>query len=233
MEGLRPRLEIVLRRWGMDYKYSSLGSPVWTPFEDSEYSEEKGESICSRRPENRRFEVLGDREIAKGEIVVHTCQQNKFYRGSTPWGELEIRKAGLTTHEVLTGSATVGTLREGLSGAIATVAFPLGQEMRFKGRMLWYSNMMAQTESGSVSIIGERGQRSNPGPDQHRNLSRKAYKSLTDQQKKEVVETDQYNQWRISLQGLLPARDEDILGVLSMGICRNILCAEYIARTVG
>jgi len=217
----------------MDFKYSSLGSPAWTPFEDSEYDKERGVQLCSKRPRNRRFEVLNEQLETHGEIVIHTCHQNEFYNGSTPWGELEIKRVGLTNYEVFRRSIAIGAIKERLSGMKAIVSFQPGQELLFKGRMLWYSHIRAQTESGAVSIKGESGRRTNPGPNQQASMSRKDYRSLTESQKKELIETDLYAQWRISLYGLLPARDDDILGVLAMGICRSVLYAEYVAKTIG
>ena len=211
----------------MSYKYSSIGGGIWTPFEDSEFSSEHGETICSKRPENRRFEFLTGKESAIGSIVVHTCHPNRSYRASTPWGELEIRKSGLTRYDVLQGSILIGTVKERLSGRTAFVSFPMGQELRFRGPLLGYSKMKAETEAGNVSIVAESGLRPNPGPNRNISVKSKEFRMLPEEEKKAVVETDHYMQWRISLSGLLPVRDDDILKVLALNLCRSKLYLEY------
>jgi len=223
-----PRLELVLLRWLMDYRYSSIVGRKWTPFEDMGFNNQQGDMICSKRPENRRFEVT-ERGTVIGSIVVHTCKLNEFYHASTPWGELEIRRSGLARYEVSQGPNLIGTVKERLSGRTAVVSFPLGQELRFKGSMLGFSNMEAETEAGRVSIAVESGHRPNPGPSQHKDLKRKDYALLAENDKTAIVETDQWVQWRIALFGSLPARDDDILKALAMDLCRNRLYSEYVA----
>ena len=228
MERSLPRLERILRRWAMGYKYPSISQPKWYPFEDSEFSSEQGDTICSKRPENRRFEFMSERESTVGPIVIHTCHPNRFYRASTPWGELEIRKSGLTRYEVLQGSILIGTVKERLTGRTAVVSFPMGQELRFKGSMLGYSKMKAETDAGSVSIIAESGRRPKPGPNQNIRLKTKEFAVLPEEEKKAVIESDHYEQWRFSLSGSLPARDDDILKVLALNLCRSKLYWEYV-----
>jgi len=226
VESSRPRLERILRRWIMSYKYANIGVGTWTPFEDSKFSSELGETVCSKRPENRRFEFMSDKGSAVGSIVIHTCHPNRYYRASTPWGELEVRKSGLTRYDVLQGSILIGTVKEKLTGRTAVVSFPFDREIRFKGWM--YSKMQAETETGSVSIVVESGLRSNPGPNQSMRLKSKEFRMLPEEEKKTIVETDHYVQWRISLSGSLHARDDEILRVLALNLCRNRLYSEYV-----
>lgn len=221
------RLELVIRRWTMSFKYASLQSPIWTPFEDSE-SQSLWQLNCWKRPENRKFEVISEKGAPVGSIVIHTCHPNKSYRASTPWGELEIRKSGLTKYDVLQGSILIGTVKEKLPGRRAIVSFPMSDELRFKGSKLWYSKMNAETEAGSVSIVAESGHRPNLGPKQKTGLKSKDFGMLPEEEKKAVVETDHYMQWRISLSGLLPVRDDDILKVLALNLCRSKLYLEYV-----
>jgi hypothetical protein len=211
----------------MGYKYYSISLGMWTPFEDSEFSNELGETICSKRPGNRRFELMSDKGSAVGSIVIHTCHPNKWYRASTPWGELEVRKSGLTRYDILQGSILIGTVKEKLTGRTVVVSFPMDREIRFKGRGLGYSRMLAETETGSVSVVAESGLRSNPGPNQSIRLKSKDFRMLPEEEKKAVVETDRYVQWRISLSGSLPVRDDEILKVLALNLCRNRLYLEY------
>lgn len=164
-----------------------------------------------------------------GAVVIHTCQPNNLYRASTPWGELEIRKSGLTRYEVLQGSILIGTVKERLTRRTAVVSFPTGQELRLKGSMLGYSKMKAETDAGSVSIVAESGLRPNPRPNQMIRLKKKEFDMLPEEEKKAIVEYDPYVQWRVSLSGFLPARDDDILKVLSLNLCRSRLYSEYAA----
>jgi hypothetical protein len=211
----------------MRFKYSGFQNPLWTPFEDSE-SQSWRQLNCWKRPENRRFEVTSEKGTTVGSVVIHTCRPNTFYRAATPWGELEIRRSGFARYEVLQGPNLIGAVKERLTGRTAIVSFPMGQELRFKGSMLWYSKMKAETEAGSVSIDAESGLRPNPGPNQSIRLKTKEFKMLPEEEKKVVVETDRYVQWRISLSGSLPARDDDILKVLALNLCRSKLYSEYV-----
>jgi hypothetical protein len=212
----------------MGYKYSSISQTRWTPFEDSE-SQSFWQLNCWRRPENRRFEVISEKGTTLGAVVIHTCQPNGLYRASTPWGDLEIRKSGFARYEVLQGSNLVGAVKERLPGRTAIVSFRMGQELRLKGSRLWSSNMKAETETGSVSIAPETRRGPNPRPNQSIRLKMKEFDMLPEEEKKAVVENDPYVQWRISLSGFLPARDDDILKVLALNLCRSRLYSEYAA----
>jgi len=228
VESSLPRIERILRRWTMGYKYSSFNQTRWTPFEDSE-SQSLWQLNCWKRPENRRFEVISEKGTASGAVVIHTCQPNRLYRASTPWGDLEIRKSGFARYEVLQGSNLLGSVKEKLPGRTAIVYFPTGQDLHLKGSRLWNSKMKAETEAGSVSIVPESGLGPNPRPNQNIRLKKKEFDMLPEEEKKAVVENDPYVQWRISLSGFLPARDDDILKVLALNLCRSRLYSEYAA----
>ena len=211
----------------MSFKYSGFHNPLWTPFEDSE-SQSWRQLNCWKRPENRRFEVISEKGTTVGSVVIHTCRPNKFYRAATPWGDLEIRRSGFARYEVFQGPNPVGAVKERLTGRTAIVSYPMGQELRFKGSLLGYSKVKAEAEAGSVTIILESGHRQNPGPNQNVSLKTKDFNMLPEEEKRSVVETDRYVQWRISLSGFLPARDDDILKVLAMNLCRSRLYSEYV-----
>lgn len=221
-----PRVELVVKRWVTGYKYKSV-SGSWNPFEDSESSSVLRLS-CSKRPENRRFEVISERKAPAGSIIVHTCRPNTSYQATTPWGELEIRKSALTSYDVSRAGIRIGTVKEKLGGR-AVISFPLGDELNFKGSMLWYGHMEATTDIGIVAVKFENGERSGPNPNQRISLSREDYSLLPEKDRKAVVEGDFYVQWRISLFGSVPARDDDILGILALNICRSCLYQEYAA----
>ena len=210
----------------MGFKYKSFNTPLWSPFEDSESS-----SVlrldCSKRPENRRFELISERKAPSGSIVVHTCRPNSYYLATTPWGELEIRKSGLTSYDVSRAGTRIGTVREKISGTRAVIAFPLGEEIQFRGSMLWYGHMEASTDIGKAAVKFESGQRTGPGQNQRVSISREEYNALPEEEKRAVIEGNVYFQWRVSLYGSLPARDDDILSVLASNICRNRLYQEY------
>lgn len=212
----------------MRFKYSGFWNPLWTPFEDSE-SQSWRQLNCWKRPQNRRFEVISEKGTTVGSVVIHTCRPNKFYRAATPWGDLEIRKSGFARYEVLQGSNPIGAVKERLTGRTAIVSFPTGQELRFKGSMLGYSNMRAEADAGGVTIISEYGHRQNPGPNQNIILKKTDFNMLAEEEKKAVVETDRYVQWRVSLSGFLPARDDDIFKVLALNLCRSRLYSEYVS----
>jgi hypothetical protein len=80
-----------------------------------------------------------------------------------------------------------------------------------------------------VTIISEYGHRQNPGPNQNVALKKTDFNMLPEEEKKAVVETDRYVQWRVSLSGFLPAQDDDILKVLALNICRSRLYSEYVS----
>lgn len=205
MESEGGRTVWILRRM----KRESTGRWAWSVYNPFE-----------ARPEELRFDLLDERERNIGEITYHksgTARMN-FLKGvelTTPWGGamIEVSKGGVQIS--LNNKELVRLNLSRLRGE-ADFIFQDGVVMRFnriKGRR---NDLEFSDGKGSVSFSEEVGTLLQGQSGLKVQMTKEEIKSLPKGDRPRSVETRDYVQYRITVQGALPLRKEDLLAALTI-----------------
>jgi len=180
----------------------------------------KGSFLARTTPEEKTFELLDAAGNRTGQLVYTDYEEASHAKARTPWGEAGVIAGGGFLRDGTRGFLTVALGERAIVGMVPHLlrwdfSFANGSVMSFKMRPWGYS-LTYSGETGTVRVLQEEG----TAPESERSAATlptgKDLRKLPKEKRPRTIETNQFQQWTISVSGILPVEERDVVASLIM-----------------
>jgi hypothetical protein len=192
----------------------------------------KGTRLSGSGPEERRFELLDESLKTIGHISFDVYEELTQAVATTPWGRFD-----LTTQGGIFRNGRRGSLSISREGQVVSVLEPhlLRLDFNFPGRAVMpfkirpgHFVLKFEGETGSVGVSVEEGTTAGTGGFGAHDRALKEVKALPKENRPNSVEDPSYSQFAITVSGILPVNEDDVIQSLIMEECLSALDFENL-----
>ena len=180
----------------------------------------KGFFLSGTRPEERRFELLDEKLSQKGEVTFEEYSPGVRAEATTPWGTITTTHVGGYVKNGKRGSLDISLDKKVIAVLEPHILrwdfkFPDKAPMTFKIRPGRYV-LRFDGETGSAGVSVNEGAVEDTGRTTSHIPTRKELRALPKEKRPNSVAQNDYTQWTITVSGILPIDEQDVVISLIM-----------------
>lgn len=176
-------------------------------------------------PDELRFEVMEEDERKLGEIVFTKFRVFGTSTLKTPWGEGSL-ESHIGTRVIISGRVLASFESHFIGGKRIVATFSNGTEMVFNSRKGHKDDVEYSDGKAYAGIFVEDGALPEGARNRTLALTKDEIKRLPRRERPRSIETEDYTQFRIVLEGNLPVERKDITSSLAILVSYALLMKE-------